>query len=669
MSSATLARTSPDFDLGRLSLRASADELRAASRAILEESQLELDRLLAAGETPSVEATFAPIDRLLLRVLDVQDHGGLLFSVHTDATVREAARAISEEAHRFFSAFFVNRRLYDALQRIDWGTAPPLAARAAEKLLREMRRSGVELSEERRAEMQRLSDEIDAIQFEFMNHLAQQPRSVPADPAELEGLPEDYLRAHPAGADGRSVITTNYTDVLPVMGYARSEALRQRVQHAFLTRAYPENAPVLQRLLERRRSFSDLLGFPSFAAYATEDKMMGSPKAAWEFLERVAGLLRAPAGRDRDRLLERKRRDVPGAAAIHSWDVGGLGHGYYEERLKAERFHVDSREVREYLPYRSVREGLFALCRRLFGIEIRPAADAQLWHESVEAYDVYRAGVALGRFYLDLVPREGKFTHAAQFSLRTGVAGRQLPQAVLVCNFFPSTTDPEASTMRYEEVVTFFHESGHLLHHIFSGHTPWTATTNAWIETDFIEAPSQLFEEWARDPELLAGFSSHFRTGAPMPRELAQRLVRAERFCRALRWLGQVGASAASLALYEEDPSRVDAPELLKRTFARYALVPFPEDSHFECSWGHLTGYSALYYTYTWSLVIARDLLEPFREKGTLLDPALAARYVEEILAPGASRPPAELVRRFLGRPLGYAAFERWVTAEPGPDA
>ncbi|HEV2449576.1 MAG TPA: M3 family metallopeptidase, partial [Thermoplasmata archaeon] len=327
--------------------------------------------------------------------------------------------------------------------------------------------------------------------------------------------------------------------------------------------------------------------------------------------------------------------------------------------------HVDSREVREYLPYQAVREGLFALCRQLFGIEIRPAPDAELWHASVEAYDVFRDGAALGRFYLDLVPREGKFTHAAQFSLRTGDAGRQLPQAVLVCNFFPSTTDPELSTMRYEEVVTFFHESGHLLHHIFSGHTPWTATTNAWIETDFIEAPSQLFEEWARDPALLAGFSRHFRTGAPMPRDLAERLVRAERFCRALRWLGQVGASAASLALYEEDPRRSAAPELLKRTFARYALIPFPEDAHFECSWGHLTGYSALYYTYTWSLVIARDLLEPFREKGTLLDPALAARYVEEILAPGASRPPAELVRRFLGRPLGYAAFERWVTAEP----
>jgi thimet oligopeptidase len=657
------------LSLGRLPIGATVGELRSASRTILEEAQAELDRTLARPGPPTCAGTFEPIDRLLLRVLDVQDHGSTLFSVHTDAEVRAAAREVSEEAHRFFSAFFVNRRAYDALRRIDWRGAPPLAERAAEKLLREMRRSGVELESGPRAEMQKLSDEIDAIQFEFMSTLTQHPRSVRAEPEELEGLPEDYLRAHPPGADGRSEITTAYTDVIPVLSYARSEPLRRRAQHAFQTRAYPENSEVLGRLLSRRRSFSDLLGFPSFAAYATADKMMESPEAAWKFLDRMAALLRTPAQRDYDRLLARKRQEIPEADRLHSWDVGGLGHGYYEECLKHEQFHVDSREVREYLPYLPVRDGLFALCRQLFGIEIRPAPEGERWHPSVEAYDVLRDGRPLGRFYLDLIPREGKFTHAAQFTLRTGVAGRQLPQAALVCNFFPSTTDPERSTMRYEDVITFFHESGHLLHHIFAGHTPWTGTTNAWIETDFIEAPSQLFEEWARDPGLLVGFSRHWRTGVPMPREMAERLVRAERFGRALRWLGQVGAAAASLALYEEDPARFDPPELLKSSFARYALVPFPEDSHFECSWGHLTGYSALYYTYSWSLVIARDLLEPFREKGTLLDPALARRYVEEILAPGASRPPAELVRRYLGRPLGFDAFERWVTADPGSTA
>ncbi|MCI4334897.1 MAG: Zn-dependent oligopeptidase [Thermoplasmata archaeon] len=652
--------------LGALRLGASAEELRVASGSILAEAGAELERVLVSGKAPSVAGTLEPIDRLLLTVLDVQDHGSTLFSVDVSPEVREAARQISEDAHRFFSAFFVNRAAYDALRAVDWSSAPPLAHRAAEKILREMRRSGVELDAPQRGEMQRLSDEIDAIQFEFMQGLTQFPRTVEVtDLRELEGLPADFVRDHPPDTEGKVVLTTAYTDVLPVLSYARSSELRRRMQAAFLTRAHPQNSPVLERLLRRRRAFSDLLGYPSFAAYAIEDKMMATPEAAWAFIERVAELLRAPAARDRDRLLARKRQEDPRAERLYSWDVGGLGHGYFEEQLKTEQYHVDSREVREYLPYVAVREGLFALCARLFDIEIRPVPGAEVWHPSVEAYDVYRRTECLGRFYLDLVPREGKFTHAAQFSLRTGVRGRQLPQAVLVCNFFPSATDPERSAMRYEDVVTFFHESGHLLHHIFSGHTPWAATTNAWIETDFIEAPSQLFEEWARDPSLLVGFTRHVRTGEPMPRAMAERLVEAERFGRGFRWLGQLAAAASSLALYEQDPARFAADQLLRETFARYALVPLPEGSHFECSWGHLTGYSALYYTYAWSLVIARDLLGPFLEKGTLLDPALAQRYVREILAPGASAPPEELVRNYLGRPLSYSAFEKWVLVPP----
>ncbi|MCI4363037.1 MAG: Zn-dependent oligopeptidase [Thermoplasmata archaeon] len=655
---------SAGLSLGTLPLSANAVELKSASQAILDEAASDLEKVLAREGTRTVANTLEPIDRILLRVLDVQDHGSTLFSVHTSADVRTAAREASEASHRFFSAFFVNRAAYDALQAIDWSDAPPLARRASEKLLLEMRRSGVELDLAKREAMRKLSDEIDGIQFEFMDQLTKPSQAVEvASAAEFAGLPEDYIRQHPPDAQGRCTLSTAYTDVFPVLSFARSADLRRRVLGAFYSRAYPQNEEVLRRLLTRRREFSDLLGYPSYAAYAMEDKMMRTPEAAWGFLDRIAELLRPPAARDRDTLLARKRQDDPTAARLDPWDVaGGLGHGFFEEQLKTERFRVDSKSVREYLPYAQVRDGLFSLCERLFAIEIRRVEPSDLWHPSVEAYDVLRGGELLGRFFLDLVPREGKFNHAAQFTLRTGVLGRQLPQAVLVCNFFASTTEAERSLFRYEDVVTFFHESGHLLHHIFSGHTAWTATSGAWIETDFIEAPSQLFEEWARDPSLLVEFARHWKTGEPMPREIAERLVEAERFGRAFRWLSQVGAAAASLDLYERDPSSFEAGRLMRETFARYGLVPLPESSHFECSWGHLTGYSALYYTYAWSLVIARDLLGPFLEKGTLLDPALAQRYVKEILAPGASAPPQQLVENYLGRPLSYEAFEQWVT-------
>jgi thimet oligopeptidase len=661
--------SSAGLSLGSLPLSATASELKAASEATLAAAGADLEKVLALSGARTAVNTVEPIDRLLLRVLDVQDHGSTLFSVHTSAEVRTAAREASEASHRFFSAFFVNRAVFDAINAVDWTGAPPLARRAAEKLLLEMRRSGVELDGPKREAMRKLSDEIDGIQFEFMDKLTKPSQSVEVcDPAQFAGLPEDYIRQHPPDAQGRSILTTAYTDVFPVLSFARSAELRRRVLEAFYSRAYPQNEEVLRRLLTRRREFSNLLGYPSYAAYAMEDKMMRTPEAAWNFLDRIAELLRPPAARDRDTLLARKRQDEPSALRLDPWDVaGGLGHGFFEEQLKTEWFRVDSKQVREYLPYVRVRDGLFSLCERLFAIEIRRVELPDIWHPSVEAFEVHRGGELLGRFFLDLVPREGKFNHAAQFTLRTGVQGRQLPQAVLVCNFFASTTDAERSLLRYEDVVTFFHESGHLLHHIFSGHTPWTATSGAWIETDFIEAPSQLFEEWARDPRLLVEFARHWKSGEAMPREIAERIVEAERFGRGFRWLSQVGAAAASLDLYERDPASFEPGRLMRETFARYGLVPLPENSHFECSWGHLTGYSALYYTYAWSLVIARDLLGPFLEKGTLLEPELAQRYVKEILAPGASAPPEQLVENYLGRPLSYEAFERWVTLAPSP--
>lgn len=648
-----------------LEFTVSVAELNRAGERVLHDAEAEVARLRGLSGPRTVENTLEPLNRALVRVVDLGSHGRFLFSVHPDAEVRNAGRAVSESADRFFNAYRVDRSIYEALGAVDLHAADPATRFAVEKMRREMRRSGVELNAETRERLRELNDTIDRLCNEFAENIARLVGEIEVtDAAELEGVPEDYTSAHAPGADGRIRLTTQYPDVLPVMAYARSSELRKRMLHAFLNRAYPENIPVLDELLRRRHELARLLGYPDYAAYVTEDKMMKSPRAAHEFLDRVAATVRDQAHADLDRFLARKKVEHPDATRLDPWDANiWAWEGYYDARVRSEQFGVDTKALREYLPYPRVRDGLFQLCERLFGVRFHRVHPGDLWHPTVEAYDVTRHGKPLGRAYLDLVPREGKYNHAAQFDVRCGIGGLKLPHAALVCNFLDPRLPPEQAHMQYAEVVTFFHEFGHLLHALFSGHGRWLYNTQSFVEWDFIEAPSQLFEEWARDPATLREFARSPSTGAPIPEVTLQRLKAAESVGRASRWLVQVAYSAISLDFYEQDPAHLDTTARFRDVYGRYAILPPPDDCHFQASWGHLAGYSAIYYTYTWSLVIARDLLEPFHEKGTLTDPETARRYAEEILIPGGSRPADELIRRYLGRPFDFRAFERWVLA------
>ncbi|MCI4331336.1 MAG: Zn-dependent oligopeptidase [Thermoplasmata archaeon] len=652
-------------DLGMLPFSSTVAELKAAADATLREAEAEVARVAAPSGSRTVENTLDALNRALVQIVDLGNHGRFLFSVHPDAALREAGRGVSEEADRFFNGYRVNRALYDALAEVDLKSADTPTRFAVEKMRREMRRSGVELNAETRAQLQQLNDKIDRLSNEFAENIARLVRTVEvSDPAQLDGLPEDYRAAHPPGPDGAIRITTQYPDVLPVLAYARSGELRRKALHEFLNRAYPENLPVLDELLRCRYELARVLGYAEYATYVIEDKMMKTPAAAHEFLDRVATTVRDQARADLELFLARKRKDDPAAKHLDPWDANiWCWEGYYDAKVRSEQFGVDTKVLREYLPYPRVRDGLFGLCERLFGLRFEPVQNAGLWHPSVEAFDVRRDGRPLGRCYLDLVPREGKYGHAAQFDLRCGIQGLQLPQAALVCNFLDPKIPADQALMQYSDVVTFFHEFGHLLHALFSGHGRWLYNTQGFVEWDFIEAPSQLFEEWARDLATLREFARHPTTGAPIPEELLERLKAAESVGRASRWLVQVAYSAISLDLYERDPAHLDTTERFREVYRRYALLPPPEDCHFQAAWGHLTGYSAIYYTYTWSLVIARDLLRPFQDKGTLTDPETARRYAEEILIPGGSRTADELIRRYLGRPFDFRAFESWVLA------
>jgi thimet oligopeptidase len=384
----------------------------------------------------------------------------------------------------------------------------------------------------------------------------------------------------------------------------------------------------------------------------TEDKMIGSAQAAADFIARISAAAEARMKAEYAALLERRRRDDPSAERVEPWDSQ-----YLTEVVRKERYGFDAQAVRPYFELSRVQRGLLDLTARLFGLEYVPVHDAPVWHSDVSCFDVVEEGRVRGRFYLDLFPREGKYKHAAQFTLRSGQAGRALPEAALVCNF------PRAGELlEHGEVVTFFHEFGHLLHHLLGGRTRWAGISGVRTEWDFVEAPSQMLEEWCWDARVLQGFARHATTGAPLPGELVTRMRAADEFGKGLRVRQQMYYAAVSLAFHGSEPESLDTTALMAQL--QEALTPFryvPE-TYFHESFGHLEGYSAIYYTYMWSLVIAKDMFGAFRGEG-LLNREVAMRYRKAVLEPGGGAHAADLVRDFLQRDYDFRAYEDWLNA------
>ncbi|MFI5413930.1 MAG: M3 family metallopeptidase, partial [Candidatus Lutacidiplasmatales archaeon] len=507
--------------LGPLVFSLSADELRRRGAEVLGAERSRLSALMDEHGPFTIANFLEPLNSILVAVRDIGAHAGLMFQVHPEAETRKAGRELSEDADRFFNGFRVNEALFQRVRSLDLAGEDPTTQLGVQKLLREMRRAGVERSAEERDKIVALSNRLDEISNEFSGNIAKADRRVEmAGPDLLRGLPPDYISAHPPGADGMVRISTKYPDLFPVMNYAENSELRRRLLGEFMNVAYPENLAVLLSLLENRRDLVQRLGYPDYARYAVEDKMTERPEVVVDFLDRIVRLLYDPAQRDLARVLARKQKDHPEATELEDWDGRLWPPGYYATKIREEEYGIDPRVLRSYLPYTAVREGLFELCAELFGIRFRPAPSAEVWHPSVEVYDVMRHGTPLGRCYFDFVPRPGKFSHAAQFDVRTGVAGGGLPQGALVCNFLDERTAPAAARMEYRDVVTFFHEFGHLIHHLLAGHGKWLYTSMSYVEWDFIEAPSQLFEEWARDPATLARFARNPDTGESIPPEI-----------------------------------------------------------------------------------------------------------------------------------------------------
>jgi thimet oligopeptidase len=575
---------------------------------------------------------------------------GLLSEVHPDTAVRTLAEERVQDVDRVRTDRGLDRALFEAVDATDVAGLDATAARMREHVLRDFRRSGVDQDDDVRARLREISERLTLLEQDFARLTRDDVRSIRITPDRLGGLPEDFVQGHPVDDEGLVTITTDYPDYLPFRTFATDADARRRLAHEFLNRGWPAGDAVLHEMVDLRDERARILGYRSWPDYDTDVKMIGTSQAIAEFIERVADAAEPAARRDKAVLVERQREDDPEAS---TFDASHFA--YYQELVRREQYDLDAQEVRRYFDFARVRHGLLDVTARLFGVEYRPV-EATAWHEDVTTYDVLVDGELKGRIYLDLHPRDGKYKHAAQFDLVRGVTGRQLPEGVLVCNF-------PRGLMEHAHVVTLFHEFGHLVHHVLGGDQRWIRFSGVATEWDFVEAPSQMLEEWAWDADILQTFALD-ADGTPIPRELVERMRAAKEFGKGLFVRNQLFYTAVSYHLHRDRPADITA--MLQELQARYDLVDYLPDTHFHASFGHLAGYTSAYYTYMWSLVISKDLFSAF-DPADLFAPAVAHRYRDEILARGGSADAADLVEKFLGRPFAFDAFAAWLDRAPEP--
>jgi thimet oligopeptidase len=641
---------------------ADAASLKVAVDARVARARKLLDDMLAVTGTRTLENTLAPYDEISGELMTAGAQARLMAALHPDEAVRKAGDELNRTVSALSAEIPLRPDVYAALAAIDLKATDRDTRYYIGRELRDFRLSGVDKPADVRERVKVLRDELTQKMDEFARNVRSGTRRFTVTAAELDGLPADFIKRHPPDANGAITLTTDDVDARPVGMYAKNESLRRRMMSEVYNIGAPANLDVLRRILVLRGEIASLLGYPNWAAYDTASRMAGDVGAVTRFIDRIVEVSGPKAAREHTELVARKQKDIPGAP-LNLWD-----RNYYSEQVRRASYDFDSQSVRPYFPFEHVLGGVLDVTSRLFGLRYEPDASVAVWHPSVRVYAVRDGDRLIGRVYLDLHRRANKAASGANATLvRNGGPGRLIPEAVLVASL-PGGETGDPGLMTHAEVTTLFHEFGHVVHRLVGGHHRWQRLSSTGMERDFTEAPSQMLEEWAWDPKTLASFARHYQTGEPIPERLVLQMRRASDFGKGIDVRGQMVLAKVSLSYHDRDPRGLDTTALWHEIHNKYSATPYPDGSHREASFPHIaqTGYASTYYAYMWSLVIAKDMFGAF-EGHDLLSPAVGRRYRDSVFSPGSSKPAAEVVRDFLGRPFNPDAWERWLNREtPG---
>jgi thimet oligopeptidase len=595
----------------------------------------EARRRLQTIETAPSESIFEMWDDTAILLEDAFGPISLLNSVSPDAGVRDAAdRALVDESV-FMTEVFQNEKLFERVKSLVPRTG---AQKQLQKdLLESFEDSGVTLPAGKRDRFKQISERLTELSQEFAKNIRENKTVLHFTPEECAGLPKSYLDRVQKDGEGNIVVGFDYPDYVPFMMNSTSESARKRYYVANTNRGTPRNLEILNEIVRLRKEIADLYGVPSFAHYVTKRRMVQNPETVARFLDEVKSAVTDAELRDLEQL-----QKISGKDRIERWDMM-----YWRERLREERYAVDQEALRAYFPTQGTLRWMLDITERLYGIDFEEAT-VPVWHEDVLYLDVKDAatGEFIGGVYLDLYPRADKYKHAAAWPVR-GVsrrAGRK-PISALVTNF-------NRDGLTHNELETLLHEFGHVMHGVLS-QTEYNQHSGTSVERDFVEAPSQMYEEWGNRIESLSLLREHCVGCPAIDESLVGRIRAARKFGSGIDYGRQHLYAAYDMALSSASPG--DCLEVWK-AMERATPMGHIEGTSFPGTFEHIaSGYAAGYYGYMWAKVIALDLISSFGPD--LMNTAIGRRFRDLILSRGSEEPARDLVERFLGRPVSSEAF------------
>lgn len=641
----------------------SADEVKRSVEDLIKHSQ---SVVKAVGSQDLSKVTFSStlgaLDDLSHIETTIMNRIHFLQNVSTDEALRQAAQAAEIEWQHWTVEKQYDEGVYKAVkayaQKID--LSGPQGEKLfgedrkyLEEILRDYRRMGLELSKPEQEKLKTLQKSLSSLETEFSKHINDYEDEVWVDASELEGMDSTFIEHLKKNERGQVRISLDYPEYHPVMEFAKSESLRKQLQIKKYNTARATNVELLNRMIALRDEIASLLGYDSWNAYVIEERMAKTPKRVTDFLKDFEAKLKIKAKAELEILRKLKAEETKNAnTEIHSWDFA-----YYSALYKKRAFQVDTQSMREFFPLDYVLQGMFSIVSKVFSLKFHEEPDGSYykWADDIRLYKVSDLeGEALGYFYLDLFPRAGKYGHAAAFTLISGKYlpdGRyQRPVDAMVCNF----SKQGESLLSHGEVETLFHEFGHVLHTLLTRakFTRFAGTHVAW---DFVEAPSQIMENWVWDYEMLQMISKHTKDPSKkISKDLVQKMNEAKRAGIGMMYLRQLSFARADLEFHSRGRQK-DSTDIINR-ISREIFLPPPPDTTFQAGWGHMVGYASGYYGYAWADVIAADLFSGFRQKG-LLNAELGLKLRREIFESGSSRDENESIEAFLGRPMSHTAF------------
>jgi oligopeptidase A len=605
---------------------------------------------------------------------------GHLHSVNDVPAWRDAYNEMLPEVSRFYAELGQNLKLFEKYKALRGSAEYAGLSREQKKIVdnevRDFRLSGAELPEDQKPRFQAIMEELSQLSAKFAENLLDATNAfaeIVTDEALLAGLPDDALEAAKTAAEKAGVAGWKFTlhapSYGPVMQYAENRELRARMYRAYATRAAefadssskPEwdNTPVIQRMLELRREDSQMLGFNNFAEVSLVPKMAETPAQVLAFLRELAAKAKPFAEKDVAEL-RAFARDELGIADFQPWDAA-----YASEKLLQKRYAFSEQEVKQYFTEPKVLGGLFQVIENLFNVKVKPDT-APVWHEDVKFFRLESpAGELVGQFYLDLYAREtkrgGAWMDEAR-SRRRVVNGIQKPIAYLNCNF-ARPVGGKPATFTHDEVTTLFHETGHGLHHLLTRGEELGVSGIHGVEWDAVELPSQFMENYCWEWKVVEGMSAHVDTGAPLPRELFDKMLAARNFQSGMMAVRQIEFSLFDMLLHSDfDPAGgKTVMDLLNEVRREVAVLLPPEWHRFPNSFSHIFGggYGAGYFSYKWAEVLSADAYAAFEEAGDPFDATVGQRFLDEILSVGGSRPAIESFKAFRGREPSVDALLR----------